>query len=144
MATSGKYTDYFVDKTEPLLSVDKYYKPLVATDTNYATLLLVRLILLEPGTFQTHPDCGVGLVSKFRYATDVDMAELQKRIKDQIMLYLPQYSLVNVKCVLGDSKTGEEKVIKIYITSEELNVYLPINTETGEVLENTLKLHDFR
>ena len=107
MATDGKYTDYFVDKTEPLLSVDKYYKPLVAKDENYATLLLVRLILLEPGTFQTHPDCGVGLVSKFRYATDVDMVELQKRIKDQIMLYLPQYSLVDVKCELGDNKTGD-------------------------------------
>jgi hypothetical protein len=143
MATDGKYTDYFVDKTEPLLSVDKYYKPLVAKDENYATLLLVRLILLEPGTFQTHPDCGVGLVSKFRYATDVDMIELQKRIKDQIMLYLPQYSLVNVKCELGDNKTGDEKVIKIYITSEQLNVFLPINVETGEVLETT-KLSDFR
>jgi hypothetical protein len=143
MATDGKYTDYFVDKTEPLLSVDKYYKPLVAKDENYATLLLVRLILLEPGTFQTHPDCGVGLVSKFRYATDVDMIELQKRIKDQIMLYLPQYSLVNVKCELGDNKTGDEKVIKIYITSEQLNVFLPINVETGEVLEIT-KLSDFR
>jgi hypothetical protein len=143
MATDGKYTDYFVDKTEPLLSVDKYYKPLVAKDENYATLLLVRLILLEPGTFQTHPDCGVGLVSKFRYATDVDMVELQKRIKDQIMLYLPQYSLVNVKCELGDNKTGDEKVIKIYITSEQLNVFLPINVETGEVLETT-KLSDFR
>ena len=143
MATDGKYTDYFVDKTEPLLSVDKYYKPLVAKDENYATLLLVRLILLEPGTFQTQPDCGVGLVSKFRYATDVDMIELQKRIKDQIMLYLPQYSLVNVKCELGDNKTGDEKVIKIYITSEQLNVFLPINVETGEVLETT-KLSDFR
>ena len=143
MATDGKYTDYFVDKTEPLLSVDKYYKPLVAKDENYATLLLVRLILLEPGTFQTHPDCGVGLVSKFRYATDVDMVELQKRIKDQIMLYLPQYSLVDVKCELGDNKTGDEKVIKIYITSEQLNVFLPINVETGEVLETT-KLSDFR
>jgi hypothetical protein len=143
MATDGKYTDYFVDKTEPLLSVDKYYKPLVAKDENYATLLLVRLILLEPGTFQTHPDCGVGLVSKFRYATDVDMIELQKRIKDQIMLYLPQYSLVNVKCELGDNKTSDEKVIKIYITSEQLNVFLPINVETGEVLETT-KLSDFR
>lgn len=143
MATDGKYTDYFVDKTEPLLSIDKYYKPLVAKDENYATLLLVRLILLEPGTFQTHPDCGVGLVSKFRYATDVDMVELQKRIKDQIMLYLPQYSLVNVKCELGDNKTGDEKVIKIYITSEQLNVFLPINVETGEVLETT-KLSDFR
>jgi hypothetical protein len=139
----GKYTDYFVDKTEPLLSVDKYYKPLVAKDENYATLLLVRLILLEPGTFQTHPDCGVGLVSKFRYATDVDMIELQKRIKDQIMLYLPQYSLVNVKCELGDNKTGEEKVIKIYITSEELNIFLPINVDTGEVLETT-RLSDFK
>ncbi len=143
MAIDDKYTDYFVDKTEPLLSVDKYYKPLVAKDENYATLLLVRLILLEPGTFQTHPDCGVGLVSKFRYATDVDMVELQKRIKDQIMLYLPQYSLVNVKCELGDNKTGDEKVIKIYITSEQLNVFLPINVETGEVLETT-KLSDFR
>lgn len=143
MATDSKYTDYFVDKIEPLLSVDKYYKPLVAKDENYATLLLVRLILLEPGTFQTHPDCGVGLVSKFRYATDVDMVELQKRIKDQIMLYLPQYSLVNVKCELGDNKTGDEKVIKIYITSEQLNVFLPINVETGEVLETT-KLSDFR
>ena len=143
MATDGKYTDYFVDKTEPLLSVDKYYKPLVAKDENYATLLLVRLILLEPGTIQTHPDCGVGLVSKFRYATDVDMIELQKRIKDQIMLYLPQYSLVDVKCELGDNKTGDEKVIKIYITSEQLNVFLPINVETGEVLETT-KLSDFR
>lgn len=139
----GKYTDYFVDKTEPLLSVDKYYKPLVATDENYATLLLVRLILLEPGTFQTHPDCGVGLVSKFRYAMDVDMVELQRRIKDQIMTYLPQYSLVNVKCELGDNKTGEEKVIKIYITSEELNIFLPINVETGEVLDDTT-LNDFR
>ena len=143
MATDSKYTDYFVDKTEPLLSVDKYYKPLVAKDENYATLLLVRLILLEPGTFQTHPDCGVGLVSKFRYATDIDMIELQKRIKDQIMLYLPQYSLVDVKCELGDNKTGDEKVIKIYITSEQLNVFLPINVETGEVLETT-KLSDFR
>lgn len=138
----GKYTDYFVDKTEPLLSVDKYYKPLVATDNNYATLLLIRLILLEPGTFQTHPDCGVGLISKFRYAMDVDMVELQNRIKEQIMLYLPQYTFVNVKCELGDD--NDHKVIKIYITSEELNVFLPINTETGEVIEDALKLHDFR
>ena len=59
------------------------------------------------------------------------------------MLYLPQYSLVNVKCELGDNKTGDEKVIKIYITSEQLNVFLPINVETGEVLETT-KLSDFR
>lgn len=141
---ADKYSDYFVDEEEPLLSVDKYYKPLTAKGNNYATLLLVRLILLEPGTIQTHPDCGVGLVSRFRYATDVDMVKLSKRIQEQISKYLPQFTLVKVRCELGDSITGEEKVIKIYITSEQLNAYLPIDTETGEVLREDLKLDSFK
>ena len=136
--------DYPVDNTEPLLSVDKYYKPFVAKGEDYATLMLIRLILLEPGTFQTHPNMGVGLVSKFRYSTEVDMGILSKLIKDQIMLYLPQFTLVNVKCVLGDSQTGDMKVIKIYITSDELNAYLPINTETGEVLQESTTLANFK
>lgn len=139
-----KYNDFYVDKSEPLLSVDKYYKPLVATGEDYATLLLVRLILLEPGTIQTHPDLGVGLVSKFRYSTEVDMTKLSNSIKDQINKYLPQFTLVKVKCILGDDETGDNKVIKIYITSNEINAYLPINTETGEVLRNDIQLKDFK
>ena len=130
--------DYFVDDTEPLLSVDKYYKPLVAKDFDYTTLLLVRLILLEPGTIQTHPDCGVGLVSKFRYSTDVKMRDLEIRIKEQIVKYLPQFSLVRVRCEL------EDKIIKIYITSEEVNVFLPIDIQTGEIIDKNNHLYDFR
>lgn len=133
-----------VDTTEPLLSVDKYYKPLVAKGEDYATLMLIRLILLEPGTFQTHPNMGVGLVSRFRYSNEVDMVKLANLIKDQIMLYLPQFTLTDVRCILGDSDTGTEKVIKIYITTEELNAYLPINVETGEVLQKPAKLIDFK
>ena len=38
----------------------------------------------------------------------------------------------------------DQKVIKIYITSEELNAYLPINVETGEVLQKTATLADFK
>lgn len=136
--------DFSIDFKEPLLSVDKYYKPLVAEGENYATLMLTRLILLEPGTFQTHPDCGVGLVSRFRYASGVDMTKLSNDIKTQVMKYLPQFTLVEVKCVLGDKLTGDEKVIKIYITSKELNAYLPINTETGEVLQEEAHLPDFK
>ena len=134
----------FVDTTVPLLSVDKYYKPLVTKGEDYATLMLIRLILLEPGTFQTHPNMGVGLVSKFRYSTEVDMTKLSNSIKDQIMTYLPQFTLTDVKCVLGDNQTGDKKVIKIYITSEELNAYLPINVETGEVLQKPASLANFR
>lgn len=137
-------SDYVVDTSEPMLSVDKYYKPLVAEGEDFATLMLIRLILLEPGTFQTHPSMGVGLVSKFRYSTEVDMGTLAKSIKDQIMTYLPQFTLVNVRCTLGDNNTGDKKVIKIYITSEELNAYIPINTETGEVLQKKTTLADFK
>ena len=137
-------SDYVVDTSEPLLSVDKYYKPLVAEGDNYATLMLIRLILLEPGTFQTHPNMGVGLVSKFRYSTEVDMVTLSNTIKDQIMTYLPQFTLTDVRCILGDNETGDKKVIKIYITSKELNAYLPIYVETGEVLQKTATLADFK
>lgn len=133
-----------MDTTEPLLSVDKYYKPLVAKGEDYATLMLIRLILLEPGTFQTHPNMGVGLVSRFRYSNEIDMVKLANSIRDQIILYLPQFTLTDVKCILGDSDTGTEKVIKIYITTEELNVYLPINVETGEVLQKPAQLIDFK
>lgn len=133
-----------IDTTEPLLSVDKYYKPLVAKGEDYATLMLIRLILLEPGTFQTHPNMGVGLVSRFRYSNEIDMVKLANLIKDQIILYLPQFTLTDVRCILGDSDTGTEKVIKIYITTEELNAYLPINVETGEVLQRPAKLIDFK
>jgi hypothetical protein len=117
---------------------------MVVSDEDYATILLVRLILLEPGTFQTHPDCGVGLVSRYRYAKNLDIARLQKDIKDQIAKYLPQFTLTDVRCELGDVNNGEMKAIKIYITSDELNVYLPINPETGEVLENKLRLGNFK
>lgn len=145
MATSkDKYDGYFIDQSEPLITVDKYFKPLTVTGNDYASILLVRLILLEPGTFQTHPDCGVGLVSRYRYAKDIDVKKLQQDIKNQIAKYLPQFTLVDVRCELGKVENSEQKVIKIYITSDELNVYLPINPENGEVLENKLRLANFR
>ena len=131
----NRYQNLGVDDSEPLMSVDKYYKPLVAKDSNYITILLVRLILCEPGTFQTQPDCGVGLVSRYRYSTEADMEELEARIQDQIEKYLPQFSLIKIKCELGDERYGEGKTIKIWITSEEINVFLPINLETGELIQ---------
>lgn len=142
--TANRYVNLGVDDSEPLMSVDKYYRPLVAKDANYITLLLVRLILLEPGTFQTQPDCGVGLVSRYRYATDVDMMDLEARIQDQIRKYLPQFSLVKIKCELGDERFGEGKTIKIWITSEEINVFLPINLETGKLVEEDPTLIDIK
>ena len=124
---ASKFT---VDTEEALITVDKFYKPMVVKEEDAATLLITRLILLEPGTIQTHPDMGVGIVSKFRHSNEIDVAKLSTRIKDQIARYLPQFTLVNVQCELDNDK----KAIKIYITSEQLHAVIPISTTDGKVL----------
>ena len=68
------------------------------------------------------------------------MSDLETRIKEQITKYLPQFSLARVRCELD----ADMKVIKIYITSNEINVFVPINTQTGEVLDKETHLTDFR
>jgi hypothetical protein len=136
--------DYYVDDTEPLLSVDKFYQPLVATGKDYATLLITRLILMEPGLNQLRPDMGVGLVSRYRYATDADMDRLNKDIANQIQLYLPQFTLTNVRCELGTVENSTFKTINIYITTDELNMYIPVNPETGEVIQTKPTLRSLK
>lgn len=123
--------DPITDLDEPLMTINKFYKPVVLTGTDAAVMQIIRLILLEPGTIQTHPDCGVGIVSKFRYSTEVDVKQLENRIASQISTYLPMYTMVKVAVELDN----DQKCIRIYITSDQLNAMIPIDTNTGRVLD---------
>lgn len=79
--------------TEYLLSTDEFSQPKELTDQTAFGVLLVRMLLLQPGTNPLHPDMGVGLVPKYRFITNEDMPELTSRIKNQIQTYFPiQYS----------------------------------------------------
>ena len=122
--------DYFVDTTEPIMSIDKYNKPIVLEQDDAAVMLIIRLILLEPGTIQILPQMGVGLVSKFRYSMEPDMQTLSNTIQNQINDYLPQFTFVEVKCEFDSI----DRVIKIYVTSEQLKASFSINTESGDVI----------
>ena len=42
--------------------------PKVLDEKDATHTLIVRLILLEKGTYPTHPDMGVGIVSNYRFA----------------------------------------------------------------------------
>lgn len=86
--------------TEFLLSVDEFQNPIVLKDSKAIMTLLVRLLLLEPGTIQSHPDMGVGLISKYRYGVEGIGSDLQAEFKRQIQTYLPdefQGIQINVK-----------------------------------------------
>ena len=64
--------------------------------------LLTRLLLLNPGTFQSHPDMGVGLVQKYRYALEGAEVDLQADFRNQIDTYLPQFVGANVSVKFRD------------------------------------------
>lgn len=90
-----------VDKDEYVISVDKFLKPKVLTGSKATSILLVRLILLEPGVFQAQPDLGVGIISRFRYSDEEDLPVLRNRIDQQIATYLPELQDVSVEVTAG-------------------------------------------
>lgn len=87
---------------EYLLSTDEFNNPKVLEGKDAISLLLIHLILLEPGTYASRPTMGVGLISRYRYTSEDNLDKLRKDIADQISLYLPEFSGVLVDLELDD------------------------------------------
>lgn len=119
-----------IDTPEPVFSIDPTMnRPIEYKDKDGAILLIMRLILLEPGTFETHPDCGVGLISKYRYIQDLDVSELEGRIQTQIETYLPMFTSVSVSIKINNT----DKTLNIYINTDQLNTVIPVDINTGNI-----------
>lgn len=91
--------------TEGSLSVDNFNDPKIFKNAEALMLLLSRLVLLEPGLFQSHPDMGVGLLTNYRYRIDTDdglASELQQRIRSQIDTYLPILTGIDIQVKIVD------------------------------------------
>jgi hypothetical protein len=89
---------------EYFLGTNEFNRPSVWTDVDATYVLLIRLILLEPGTYPNHPRMGVGLVSRYRYAKAEELNNLKDDIQDQITTYLPQFSSIDVELTLTNTK----------------------------------------
>jgi len=85
---------YFGDS---LLGINNFGKPKEVNQEAFIYTQLVRLILLEPGTIQTHPEMGIGIASRYRYK-DLDEAirELKTDLQKQVSIYLPELSGVEI------------------------------------------------
>lgn len=95
---------------EYLLSVDNFNKPQVATDQEAIAILLLRIILLEPGSDPLHPEMGVG-IKNYRYSLS-RKTEIEGAIKNQIQQYLPEYATNDVQIV----EITDKKVCNLEIT----------------------------
>ena len=126
----AKVESIHINTPEPVFSIDPTMnRPIEYKDKDAAILLIMRLILLEPGTFETHPDCGVGLISNYRYIQDLDLSSLENRIQTQIETYLPMFTNVSVTIEIDNL----EKILKIYINTDQLNTVIPVDTTTGTI-----------
>jgi len=98
-----------IKEREYLMSVDSFKTPKVLKNQDAISMLLLRLILLEPGSDPLHPDMGVGIV-KYRYGMNT-LDELKKRVEEQIATYLPCFPAASVNLEV----TGDH-LCNIYIT----------------------------
>lgn len=101
-----------VKKREYLLSTNEYNEPSVAEGKTAIALLLVRLILLDPGSDPLHPDMGVGLKS-YRYSLD-QLEDLKETIEKQIDMFLPDFPDATV-ALIGTP----DKICNIEITIQD-------------------------
>ncbi len=115
------------------LSTDNFNKPEVVTGREAVGLLIVRLILLEPGTNPNRPDMGLGLISKYRTMFPNQLADLRRDLYYQLETYLPDYS--NVAITL----TEKDKHLVFDITVDD-NVYKYITVEQED---NKVTLTEF-
>ena len=97
--------------TEHSFSVDDFINPKVFKDAEAMGVLLTRLLLLEPGTIQSHPEMGVGLESRYRYSEEGAASRLKSDIEAQIEEYLPDY-------FQGATINVTQKDRKFHITAE--------------------------
>lgn len=86
------------------LSVNEFNQPKKSEKNEAIGVLLIRLILMEPGTNQNRPGMGFGIASKFRYGMESDIPELTDELARQINTYLPEFKNVAVEIKMGDNK----------------------------------------
>lgn len=107
-----------VKQREYLFSINEYKDPTVLTERKAIALMLVRLIMLEPGTDPLHPLMGVG-IKKYRYSGVKDINKLCSEIESQIRTYLPEYQNATVSV-----EVTKEKLLNIEIAiSDVVYVY---------------------
>ena len=122
--------------SEFLMSVDDFQNPKVIKNTDAVSTLLIRLLLLEPGMLQSHPDAGVGLISRFRYSVETEAPNLQSEFQKQIEKYLPQFQGATISVKVKN----QTFIIGVQIDEAIYGIYY--NTETSEITSNHTDLLD--
>ena len=107
---------------EHVFSLNDFNMPKVYEEKDANYILIIRLLLLDPGKYQSHPTMGIGLSTKYRFGSNKNdniLQSLQADIKEQMSKFLPQVSYKNIELVLDNSNR-----LGIIIETDEGGAYV--------------------
>lgn len=112
------------------LDIDNKQQPKVYEGLNGDRLMIYRLIMLEPGTYPTHPELGVGLVSKYRYRNEDEIkTTLASNIEAQIRTYMPHVANPQINVAVVKSNGAGTIYINVSL-SDALSYQYVIDAES--------------
>lgn len=122
---------------EYLLTTNEFMIPDSVKGSDAYGLLLLRLLLLQPGQNPLHPGMGVGLGPKYRFITEDNMNMLQDRVQEQIDTYLSQDFTVKTTVYM---EIKPSHYLKIIITANDTDyIYDTEDSNTPIELSDLLK-----
>lgn len=97
---------------------------------NSAILLVARLLLLKKGTYPDHPDLGIDIRARYKFAFESDLSMLQQEIEQQIGKYLPELSYIQVRTEF--KKISDSYCVVIYLIHNKVlyTILYDIDKET--------------
>ena len=99
---------------------------------NSAVTMLSRLIFIRKGTYPDHPDMGIDIVGRYRFAFEDECKILAREIEEQASKYLPEFYPIQVYCELVQD--NEKHKINIHVIINEVEYLLVYN-----ISDNTLE-----
>ena len=116
---------------EYTLTITPLNRPEVLKQQEAIAMLLLRLILLNPGSDPLHPDMGVGIIN-YRYAFG-KLDELRQRVQDQIKNYLPCFPASEVKIDITSDKLCNILITvnDVVYTYDSAEAPIPVTIDTA-------------
>jgi hypothetical protein len=77
--------------------------------------MIARLVLMIPGTYADHPEMGIDIKGRYRFAFEDELHQLSTELDEQIHTYLPDFNLVSVYAYHKEKNLVNYIVIDIQI-----------------------------
>lgn len=122
--------------TEHLLSTDDYNKPHTIKDKDALAVLIIRLLIMHPGTNPLHPEMGIGLIERYRYCSSDDIPTLNTEIEEQMRQFLPDFRFTKVECSTVNGS------INVSIAIDDTLYSFTTESNDSKLLPGQIKLSD--